>query len=428
MKFKSFIATIVFVFASSLVYGDVLNGSVGTAQSGINLADSYDCIGEHRQLTGPTDTINIKPNDYQRIASINLNADDSTISISSSNGWKYKYYNSERSYGIDAVLYLLYEDSDPALIGFAGAGSGHSKGSYNINSSIQFTVSSQASSDSGTDFNNMSTFEFMIYTGMHSETWLLVMANILRYGLGGPDGYDTVYDYLLKEYFQTKPIGARLDLYLVLPDISDYADDMLYAASNEYKDTITISGSGVSDTTIEISGNYTNVSDDISVVWTITQDENNSQIVLNDQSDIAPDSGGRDIGDYSYTVSMTSRYNTPVDFYTFLSSSEDATIPGNQFTLSNDNYSFSYQVGLTNNTSTTWFDGRACFDKANLKDGLPSAFDVLGLGTSNFSGEVNRTYSGSGDIRFRLTSGVDINLIPAGTYTSDIYFHVIATL
>lgn len=414
------ILIIVFALMSSSVCFAIYTS--GEAIANVDLSKSnFECVAEHTDLSSEDAQISIEKKSNQLVASCDIPISDNPYKIQISTDGFYKYFGSQRPFGIDAVLYLIYEDGTEVAIEYGGAGTGHS-GIFNVNSPITMTVRNQIIEG---QINSADELEEQL----SGRRYFFLRAILrLEYVFGGwfLDYYykGGFYQFVFEKYVQKTPSEARLDLYLVLPELGNYESKMLYSPDNEYTATVTVSGGTVHEE-IKISGNYTNTSDDISVAWTINGNDESKSIDLN-REDIVSGGSGISIGTYSYVISMTSRYQT-VDFYAFLSSSSDPHDSGTTFLLSKDNYSFAYEAGLStsSNSRPVWFDGSDGFSSDSESiDG----YNLLALGTSNFSGEANRTYSGEGDILFRLASGVDEDSIPAGTYESDIYFHVIADL
>ena len=417
------ILIIVFALMSSSVCFAIYTS--GEAIANVDLSKSnFECVAEHTDLSSEDAQISIEKKSNQLVASCDIPISDNPYEIQISTDGFYKYSGSQRPFGIDAVLYLIYDDTEVA-IEFGGAGTGH-YGNYNIKSPITMTVRNQiveGQISSAEELRKQLRGRYfflraiLFFEYMEGEWYKKYPGNIF-------DWFEGFYNFIYKEYVQKTPLKARLDLYLVLPELGNYESQMLYSPDNEYTATVTVSGGTVHEE-IKISGNYTNTSDDISVAWTINGNDESKSIDLN-REDIVSGGSGISIGTYSYVISMTSRYQT-VDFYAFLSSSSDPHDSGTTFLLSKDNYSFAYEAGLStsSNSGPVWFDGS---DGFSLDSESIDGYNLLALGTSNFSGEANRTYSGEGDILFRLASGVDEDSIPAGTYESDIYFHVIADL
>ena len=217
--------------------------------------------------------------------------------------------------------------------------------------------------------------------------------------------------------------SAYLDIVLVLPELEESEKNMLYANNNEYKSHIHVTG-GVQQE-IEISGNYTSFIDVVSL--NIVGNGNAESINLDpsESNPIAYGQDGIDVGTYSYEIKTSPGFD--VAFDAFLSSSNNPSSNNGAFTLTclnNDanETSITYEAGIrSSNTTTKWFDGTQTF--ATLKDD-----SLFNLGSSDFV--TTGDYVGGGDIMFRLTndSTQRIDEIPPGTYTSTIYFHVVANL
>ena len=218
--------------------------------------------------------------------------------------------------------------------------------------------------------------------------------------------------------------SAYLDIVLVLPELSETEKNkMLYSNDNEYKSLIHVTG-GVQQE-IEISGNYTSSINVVSL--NIGGNENTKSINLDpsESNQIAYGEDGIDVGTYSYEIKTSPGFD--VAFDAFLSSSNNPSSNNGAFTLTclnNDanETSITYEAGIrSSNTTTKWFDGTQTF--TTLRDD-----SLFNLGSSDFV--TTGDYVGGGDIMFRLTndSTQRIDEIPPGTYTSTIYFHVVANL
>lgn len=428
MKRRIALITIfLFMVAASSTFADVLGD---LAQTSVDLSLEYGCVAEHRRLNASSsdsdEGFQINPSPGQKIAKISLPVGDSDYEITISSDCKYKHEDNNQSvrpFGIDAVLYLEYEGNS-MLSGYGGIGeTADHTGSYNVGDEIKFTVNGNLANE----FSNMSSDEFYWYTWVHPELWLNVMHLrwVYRNSPEMQDKYDGPYEFMLEEYFKQTPTGARLELYLILPSLTESEENqMLYAGNNEYSSTISVTGNGVNEK-ITISGNYTDVTERIECSLTVASNGNAEAINLNSMdsanSEIA-------IGTYIYTI-VIENLNQQVGFYAFLSSSNDPNISGGEFTLSNDNYNFTYKAGIRKNkySPAKWYYGSDTFDSIQTDE---SNMFNLGVADYSSSGPAERTFTGDGEILFRLTDKtreIFYSILP-GTYTSTIYFHVVADL
>lgn len=419
----AFITVFLFITAASYVLGDL-------AQNSVDLSLEYGCVAEHRRLSAPSSDsdegfqINASPG--QKIATIPLLVGESDYKITISSDCIYKHEDdnlSVRPFGIDAVLYLEYEGNS-MLFGYGGIGkTDNHTGKYNVDDEIEFTVNSNLPNE----FSDMSSDDFYWYTWANPELWLTVMYLrwVYRNSPEMQDKYDGRYEFMLEEYFKKTPTGARLELYLVLPPLTENEkNQMLYANNNEYKSLIHVTG-GVQQE-IEISGNYTSFINVVSL--NIGGNENTKSINLDpsESNPIAYGKNGIDVGTYSYKIETSPGFD--VAFDAFLSSSNNPSSNNGAFTLTylnNDanETSITYEAGISSsNKATKWFDGTLTLATLLKDDSL------FNLGSSDFI--TTGDYVGGGDIMFRLTndSTQRIDEIPPGTYTSTIYFHVVANL
>lgn len=445
MKRRIALITIfLFMVAASSTFADVLGD---LAQTSVDLSLEYGCVAEHSALNAPSSDsdggFQINASSEQKIATISLpvGGSDYEITISSDCNYKHEDDNfSVRPFGIDAVLYLEYE-GNIILSGYGGIGeTGNHNGEYNVGDEIKLTVNGNLANE----FSNMEPFEFFTYTlsWEHRDLWLPVlyllgvyhslpdeMKNTYEEEFGFFDSWLAPYKFMLEEYFNQTPTGARLELYLVLPSLENKENQMLYAGNNEYSSTISVTGNGANEK-ITISGNYTDVTERIECSLTIASNDNADVINLNSMDPKNSDaSSSIDIGTYIYGIDITS-LNQDVGFYAFLSSSNNSAVSGGEFTLSNDNYSFTYEAGISEENGLEeeikWYDGSDTFSSIQTDES-----NMFNLGVSDYSTNgATRSFSGDGKILFRLTDKTRKNFdsILPGTYTSTIYFHVVADL
>ena len=231
----------------------------------------------------------------------------------------------------------------------------------------------------------------------------------------------------------TKLTAAYIDVVLVLPDYDN--EELLYAENNEYKSSFTYNVESFSDT-VEFSANYLNINSEVGL--SVTIDNLVREINLNENEDTIWSEVGIDIGDYEYHTSEI--YEALIKdegcFYSFLSSSSDPLVSNGDFILTSTSSgaSFTYEAGLSSNKNGTvkkWYSGGDTVN-VGIKAGNESIVENLVKGTASRTNSGNTyyySYSDSGDIWIRLlNSGKTKYSIPPGTYTSTIYFHVVANL
>lgn len=429
------IILVLFLCASSGLFA--ISITYGNAHQNVDLSSIYKCVAPHVETSSSEGQVEMNPPTNQRIAIISdipITDSDNSITISSDCNYKHKDNNqsvqSVRPFGIDAVLYLEYENGNSVLAGYGGIGNDHNGGNYNVKSEqLVLNISEELIGDG---FSQMTAEELCEYMYDNREMWLysaylhwefLISGKVIEYLIK----YDiyAAYGFMLEEYFNQTPTGARLELYLVLPSLENKENQMLYAGNNEYSSTISVTGNGANEK-ITISGNYTDVTERIECSLTVASNGNADAINLNSMdsanSEIA-------IGTYNYDIDITS-LNQDVGFYAFLSSSSVPDVSGGEFTLSNDNYSFTYEAGISEENGLEeeikWYDGSDTFSSIQTDES-----NMFNLGVSDYSTNgATRSFSGDGKILFRLTDKTrkDFDSIPAGTYTSNIYFHVVANL
>lgn len=431
------IILVLFLCASSGLFA--ISITYGNAHQNVDLSSIYNCVAPHVE-TSSEGQVEINSSSNQRIAiisDISITDSDNSITISSDCNYKHKDNNqsvqSVRPFGIDAVLYLEYENGNSVLAGYGGIGNDHNGGNYNVKSGeLVLNISEELLIGDG--FSQMTAKELCEYIYDNREMWLYSAylhwefyfnsGKVFEYGL--KYGIYAAYGFMLDEYLKQTPTGARLELYLVLPSLGNKENQMLYAGNNEYSSTISVTGNGVNEK-ITISGNYTDVTERIECSLTVASNGNADAINLNSMdsanSEIA-------IGTYEYNIGITS-LNQNVGFYAFLSSSNNPAVSGGEFTLSNDNYSFTYKAGISKGNGLegeiNWYDGAMTF--SDVQDDQSNI--MFNLGVSDYlTNGATRSFRGDGEILFRLTDKTIENFdsILPGTYTSTIYFHVVANL
>lgn len=232
----------------------------------------------------------------------------------------------------------------------------------------------------------------------------------------------------------TKLTDAYIDVVLVLPDLNN-DEELLYAENNEYKSSFIYKIGSYSEEVVFFA-NYLNINSEVGL--SVTIDNLVREINLNENEDTIWSEVGIDIGDYEYHTSEI--YEALIKdegcFYSFLSSSSDPLVSNGDFILTSTSSgaSFTYEAGLSSNKNGTvkkWYSGGDTVN-VGIKAGNESIVENLVKGTASRTNSGNTyyySYSDSGDIWIRLlNSGKTKYSIPPGTYTSTIYFHVVANL
>ncbi len=432
---KLFSFIIVFLLSNSFVFAFSI--TPGEANSNVDLSNSfgiYSCLGNH-ESTEPT----LSGYDRQIIAKIDLlsGAQDEKITIEFPADMQYEYKkdgitgSSYFPYGIELVYRQKWEI--PWYIVALGIFIGGIPDT--IETISEYTYLGQYHNGSSGDTS--ATFNISYEKNMSKD---IIKSNFILNSLflrlfshfGENQSYDDYLDSLFSEYGVIGSLAeVYIDVVLVLPD--DYTDDsLLYAENNEYVSSFTVNDEEI----FEFCANYYNINKYIEMSLNVQGNHNAKNINLSDDTIFTAD--GISVGTYEYTV--TEKSNMPEDFvnadsafYAFLSSSQNSTdTAAEKFTLSNSDASFSfpYEAGIKKGLgSTVWYDG------TNHIAAGSSSVDVLNFlveGNANTGGLFNPSvvsYSDGGSVMFRLDkSEVNVDQIPPGTYTSTIYFHVVANL
>lgn len=414
---------IILLMAILLISASVILAA-GPASINVDLASTeYKCLGQHDN--GNESAV---LGDYSRQLIEHIELPVSTDTSSSSNytvtvsvdDFNYQFQPdgatsiSKRPYQLDLVLCQQWGTNDPVYENIALNHDGESSSSHS------FTIFASASASA-------------VIEEIHSGNWFeqarkqvpfYVMMAFYNLEHDFEDWFWDIDKFISYLYSTGNRLtSAYLDIVLVLPELGESEKNMLYANNNEYKSHIHVTG-GVQQE-IEISGNYTSFINVVSL--NIGGNENTKSINLDpsESNQIAYGEDGIDVGTYSYEIKTSPGFD--VAFDAFLSSSNNPSSNNGAFTLTclnNDanETSITYEAGIrSSNTTTKWFDGTQTF--ATLKDD-----SLFNLGSSDFV--TTGDYVGGGDIMFRLTSDSTqrIDEIPPGTYTSNIYFHVVAGL
>ena len=408
----------------------------GLAHQNVDLSQGiskYPCLGSHG---GNTDDLSLAYGGEHVLARITIDSKEDlgqeiTIGFPP-DGLNYTYNGSERPYGVELVykmkLKILGRQYD-IISGYKALGSGHAGTIDNTNLSESFTIFSSDMIDDLDEIALKSKYPFIyrIFEGLFE-----IVDAFDIFGLIDSPGHlmEIVFSFFGADIDLAGIEEAYIDIILVLPELEESEkNQMLYAGDNEYSSTISVTGNGVNEK-IPISGNYTDVTERIECSLTVASNGNADAINLNSMDPKNSDAlSSLDIGTYVYGIDITS-LNQDVGFYAFLSSSSVPDVSGGEFTLSNDNYSFTYEAGISEENGLEgeikWYDGSDTFSSIQTDES-----NMFNLGVSDFSTNgATRSFSGDGKILFRLTDKTIENFdsIPPGTYTSTIYFHVVANL
>lgn len=402
------------LFAISITYG---NAHQNVDLSNQSISD-YQCLQNHGSMT---------PSYYdssQVLARISIDPSNDLgqdITIEFPDGLNYVYEGSSRPYGVELVyktkLKVIGEEQKTSVVGYKSLG--HSEIGE---TSAQFRILSAE------DISNMEDSALSdSYPGWYS------LFEFLYKWVGGWIWYDSIADMMRDILFgggkDSGIIEAYIDIVLVLEE-----DDspMIYAPSNEYTDTINIISEKEAQKEVPISGYFTDIVNRITCNLNVSGTDNAETIDLNEDFESIKNtsSSGLEVGRYDYEFILTGL--SQIGFSAFLSSNSNPTSPDpGKFSLENANYSFGYQAGISaENSDPVWFDGDMTLADVNNNETTGNDF-LFNFGISDFTKEDNSLkYSGHGKILFRLTEESTNNIanIPPGTYTSTIYFHVVADL
>lgn len=427
---KLFSFIIVFLLSNSFVFAFSI--TPGEANSNVDLSNSfgiYSCLGNH-ESTEPT----LSGYDRQIIAKIDLlsGAQDEKITIEFPADMQYEYEkdgitgSSYFPYGIELVYrqkwelynipgYLTFflDDTIEGISEYVGLGPNHDESggstSATFNISYERNISIEIIKSTGI-LNFIFSGLFAIF-GEENQSYDDYLANLI--------GQNSITGYLTESY---------IDVVLVLDDYTN--DSLLYAENNEYVSSFTVNDGE----SWGFTANYYNISKYVGMELSVQGNDKATSINLSEEGIF----DGIEVGTYEYTV--TEKNNMPEDlvnadsaFYAFLSSSQNSTdTAAEEFTLSNSEtgFSFPYEAGIrSQNDKEKWYDGTNHIVAGSSSVDVPN---FLLKGNANTEGWINPTvvsYSDGGSVMFRLDkSEVNVDQIPPGTYTSTIYFHVVANL
>lgn len=414
----------IFAFSVDMKYD---NG----AASGVNLSNdsinSYLCTGQHNSTSPEISYLN-----GQILARIEIDpsADlGQTIEISFPD-LNYMYGNSRRPYGVELVYKTEYfldmpwpaEDESTGLVISEYKALGHN--SVNDSSASITVINPDTLSSLGEDVLEAqlpflySIFEYLYYNGLfhgiYQEIWNSPYEMLIF--LSGNDGLT------LKQ--------AYIDVVLVLPELTfDEDRQMVYTGTDtndsdsRYESTMEVNGEE-----FKFYGYYPNRYNMLDFNLTVTPTGATS--INLSIPDVQPEAAGAEIAKYEYHATFYSDAERETVFYAFLSSSQDPTADGGEFALQGGNSNIIYQAGISSGSTVKWFNGD---DTVNLGQNASNDPGSLFKGSSGYVAIDNnrKRYTDSGDILFRLAPYPEyenVYSIPPGTYTSNIYFHVVANL
>ena len=420
---KLFSFIIVFMLSNSFVFAFSIR--LGEANSNVDLSNSfgiYNCLGKHN-----VDEPELSGYDRQIIASIDLlNDKQGKITIKFPDVMQYEYGNSYFPYGIELIyrqkwelrnipwyLSLLLPDTIEGISEYVCLGSNHTESSGDTSATFNISGERNISIEIIKSSPILNSVFWGIYQldGDDNQSYDDYLANLI--------GQNSITGYLTESY---------IDVVLILPD--DYTNDsLLYAENNEYVSSFTVNDGE----SWEFTANYYNISKYVGMELSVQGEPKATNINLREEGIY----DGIKVGTYEYKV--TEKSNMPEDFvnadsafYAFLSSSQNSTdTAAKEFTLSNSDASFSfpYEAGIKSNLGrTAWYDGTNHIIAGSSSVDVPN---FLVKGNANTVGLFNPSvvsYSDSGSIMFKLKDDVNVDEIPPGTYTSTIYFHVVANL
>lgn len=417
------IPSCIFALSVDMKYDNGAASGVDLSNDSIN-SNSYPCTGQH-DISDDAGSSGSLPDigyaDRQVIARIQLSDAEltslSTIEIAFPDGLVYSYGSSERPYDIELVFRQVWQsggNSTSVVGGYAPLG--HS-GNENLNS-YTFTV------PTGDDVQ-------AIYNTVMSS-WLRYYFHWLRF-CDGLSAWLTPFDEYVKDRISkgsTVLASAYIDVVLVLPEL--YFDEdrqMIYTGTDtndpnlRYESTME-----VNDGEYKFYGYYPKKYNMLDFNLTVTPTGAMS-IDLNN-SDVQPKANGLEIAEYEYDATFYGDAERETSFYAFLSSSQDPTADGGEFALQGGNSNIIYQAGISSGSTEKWFNGD---DTVNLGQNASNDPGSLFKGSSGYVAIDNnrKRYTDSGDILFRLAPAPEyesVYSIPPGTYTSTIYFHVVANL
>lgn len=405
----------------------LMGAASGVDLSNINL---YQCTGQHDTSDngGSSDSLpDVGYPETQVIARIQLTEEElksaSTIEISFPKGLVYSYNNSIRPYDIELVFRQVWQsggNSTSVVGGYVPLG--HS-GNENLNS-YTFTV------PAGDDVQS-------IYDTVMSSVWSRLYFRWLHF----IDGLDHPLLWLMpfEKYVMTKIsdrstflVSAYIDVVLVLPELSfDEDRKMFYTGidTNDpdscYESTMKVNGA---EPGYKFYGYYPNNKYNM-MDFNLTVTPTGATSINLSVPDVQPGAAGVEIAKYEYSATFYGDTEEPF-FYAFLSSSQDPTQSGGEFALQGVNSNIIYQAGISSGSTEKWFNGD---DTVKLGQNASNDPGSLFKGSSGYVeiDDNRKRYTDSGDILFKLAPGHgydNVYSIPPGTYTSNIYFHVVADL
>ncbi len=384
--------------------------------------DNYRCLDNHNASEELENEFQLSYSKNQVITSIKLEADDLdnggtiTFDFGGLNFNCTDNKNISRPYGIELVFWQRWKINGSSknftVAGYKALGSGH------INAS-----------DTG--------FSFEIPAGSSKEAIATIIKNnrdlrraYFWYRIWFPkywfEPLDDFIDFIVEQN-ETYLEEGYIDVVLVLPELTfEQEKQMVY--SDNYSASFTVNNGEP----ITFTGYYRKNNNPLVFKLEVNCNENTKSIELNSDDISSSDKNGLQIGSYRYSAEFVNdQDNTPtLKYYSFVSSSADPATPNGKFVLvdANEENEIEYQIGLTNGSnSTKWYTGDMT---VQLGEGVDNNKNSLLAGASGFTISGDKiTIKDSGNILFKLTESSDNRYeIPPGTYSSNIYFHVIANL
>lgn len=417
------IPSCIFALSVDMKYDNGAASGVDLSNDSIN-SNSYPCTGQHdiSDDAGSSGSLpDISYADRQVIARIQLSDAEltslSTIEIAFPDGLVYSYGSSERPYDIELVFRQEWQsggNSTSVVGGYVPLG--HSE-NENLDS-YTFTV------PTGDDVQ-------AIYNTVMSS-WLRYYFHWLRFK-DGLSAWLTPFDEYVKDRISkgsTVLASAYIDVVLVLPELTfDEDRQMVYTGTDTndpnpcYESTMKVNGGEY-----KFYGYYPKKYNMLDFNLTVTPTGATS-INLN-VPDVQPEAAGVEIAEYEYHATFYGDAERETVFYAFLSSSQDPTQSGGKFALQGVNSNIIYQAGISSGSTVKWFNGD---DTVNLGQNVSNDTGSLFKGSSGYVAIANnrKQYSDIGEILFKLAPAPEyesVYSIPPGTYTSTIYFHVVANL
>ena len=434
MRYKRFLVAFILLLisVSTSLFAYYIEDNL-QAQNNVDLSNdlvtNYSCLENHN-ISSDSEEIMLDYNSAKVIARIILDKElesGGTISFDF-NDLNYKYTDangrsSKRPYGIELVFKQEWtiegKPREEAVGGYIAIGSGHN----------------------GIAFQNGNTAEFVIPAGEDTsaivdtilESTILRIIFYIRYliYLINPSHWDTTFEEyvnMLITQNSTRLESGYIDVVLVLPELTfEQENQMVY--SDEYSASFTVNGTE----TVPFTGYYRKNNNPLTFNLTVDGNENTKLIDLSSDVIRSSNENGLVIGSYEYSAEfINDSINVPnLRYYSFVSSSANPEVPTGEFvlvdTIDKQN-TIKYQIGLKNESNPIkWYTGDM---SVVLGENASNEFGGLLAGPSSYKVVDNITVlEDTGVILFKLTEASDDPFeIPPGTYSSNIYFHVIANV